>query len=113
MDWVSQSSVLDRADLMINHGGIGTVKECLAKGVPMIVFPLMRDQFSCAEWLKELHLCLCGDAKTISPEQIETLIYNVLDEGSVRLAAKRMARRVRQMGSGRAVNFIEKAYRIS
>ncbi|MGB3146938.1 MAG: glycosyltransferase [Paracoccaceae bacterium] len=35
--WVSQRDVLDQADLAIIAGGLGTIKECIAAGVPMLV----------------------------------------------------------------------------
>ncbi len=37
---IPQLDVLKHADLMITHGGLGSVKECLAAGVPMLVYPL-------------------------------------------------------------------------
>jgi UDP:flavonoid glycosyltransferase YjiC (YdhE family) len=39
-----QLEILRRASLMITHGGLGSVKECAALGVPMLVFPLKDDQ---------------------------------------------------------------------
>jgi zeaxanthin glucosyltransferase len=36
-----QLALLQRARIMITHGGTNTIKECLYFGVPMIVFPLM------------------------------------------------------------------------
>jgi UDP:flavonoid glycosyltransferase YjiC (YdhE family) len=35
-----QLQLLQRAHLMITHGGANTVKECIAFGVPMVSFPL-------------------------------------------------------------------------
>jgi zeaxanthin glucosyltransferase len=40
---VPQLEVLKRASLMINHGGINSVKECILSGVPMIAYPLSPD----------------------------------------------------------------------
>lgn len=37
---VPQLHVLPFCDLMITHGGLGAVKECLENGVPMLVYPL-------------------------------------------------------------------------
>jgi MGT family glycosyltransferase len=73
-EWAPQIEVLNRVDLMLSHGGIGTVKECLVKGVPMVVFPLMRDQFSCAERLVQLGLALRGDVRAVSTETLKCLI---------------------------------------
>jgi MGT family glycosyltransferase len=73
-EWAPQLEILDRAALMLSHGGIGSVKECLTKAVPMVVFPLMRDQFSCAERLVHLGLALRGDVRTVSVESMKALI---------------------------------------
>jgi UDP:flavonoid glycosyltransferase YjiC (YdhE family) len=43
--WIDQAEVLDRADVVVCHGGSGTVLGALAAGVPMVVVPLFADQF--------------------------------------------------------------------
>jgi MGT family glycosyltransferase len=43
-DWVSQEGVLQHADLIVCHGGINTVLEPLAAGVPMVLMPLAFEQ---------------------------------------------------------------------
>lgn len=41
--YVPQIEILKRADLMITHGGIQSVSECIFSGVPMLVYPLSSD----------------------------------------------------------------------
>jgi UDP:flavonoid glycosyltransferase YjiC (YdhE family) len=43
--WVDQGQVLDQADLVVCHGGSGTVLGALAAGVPIVGVPLFADQF--------------------------------------------------------------------
>jgi UDP:flavonoid glycosyltransferase YjiC (YdhE family) len=43
--WVEQAKVLAEADLVVCHGGSGTVFGALAAGVPVVVVPLFGDQF--------------------------------------------------------------------
>jgi len=43
--WVEQADVLAEADLVVCHGGSGTVFGALAAGVPLVVTPLFADQF--------------------------------------------------------------------
>lgn len=43
-DWVPQEAVLARADVVVCHGGINTVLEPLAAGLPMVVMPLAFEQ---------------------------------------------------------------------
>jgi len=43
--WVPQLEVLKLATIAVIHGGLGSVKECIYFGVPMLVVPMGRDQF--------------------------------------------------------------------
>ena len=43
--WVPQAQVLPEADLVVCHGGSGTVYGALASGVPVVVIPVFADQF--------------------------------------------------------------------
>ncbi len=42
--WVDQSDVLARADLVVCHGGSGTVLGALGAGVPVVAVPVFADQ---------------------------------------------------------------------
>jgi zeaxanthin glucosyltransferase len=44
VDWAPQLALLKRAHLMITHGGLNSIKECIYAGVPMAVVPLRFDQ---------------------------------------------------------------------
>ncbi len=44
MERAPQWGLLARAQVMVTHGGLGSVKECLAHGVPMLGLPLAVDQ---------------------------------------------------------------------
>jgi UDP:flavonoid glycosyltransferase YjiC (YdhE family) len=43
--WVDQGRVLPAADVVVCHGGSGTVYGALAAGVPLVVVPVFADQF--------------------------------------------------------------------
>jgi UDP:flavonoid glycosyltransferase YjiC (YdhE family) len=43
--WVDQEQVLPPADIVVCHGGSGTVYGALAAGVPVVVVPVFADQF--------------------------------------------------------------------
>jgi UDP:flavonoid glycosyltransferase YjiC (YdhE family) len=43
--WVDQARALDQADLVVCHGGSGTVFGALAAGVPSVMVPVFADQF--------------------------------------------------------------------
>jgi UDP:flavonoid glycosyltransferase YjiC (YdhE family) len=43
--WIDQAGALERADLVVCHGGSGTTLAALAAGVPLVMVPLFADQF--------------------------------------------------------------------
>ena len=52
----STLAILARASAAIVHGGYGTIKECIASGVPMLIVPFMFDQPNNAAKVSELGL---------------------------------------------------------
>ncbi len=44
VNWAPQMAMLQRAAVMVTHGGINSLLECLHFAVPMVVVPAMRDQ---------------------------------------------------------------------
>ncbi|HEU0133759.1 MAG TPA: nucleotide disphospho-sugar-binding domain-containing protein, partial [Allosphingosinicella sp.] len=51
-DWVPQEAVLAQSDMVVCHGGINTVLEPLAAGLPMVVMPLAFEQSAIAARLE-------------------------------------------------------------
>ena len=43
-DYVNQIDILKKVDLVITHGGAGTIKECICHEVPMLIVPSSYDQ---------------------------------------------------------------------
>lgn len=43
--WIDQAQVLPAADIVVCHGGSGTMYGALAAGVPVVVVPVFADQF--------------------------------------------------------------------
>jgi zeaxanthin glucosyltransferase len=76
--WVPQLQMLARASVMITHAGIGTVKECIIYGVPMLAVPLMRDQFRCAERIVHHGLGLRGDIEHLESEDLSSMLEQLI-----------------------------------
>jgi MGT family glycosyltransferase len=103
--WVPQLEVLRRANIMINHGGFGTIKECILMGVPMVVFPLMqgRDHTACAERVVYHGLGLQGDIEKVSSSELGSLIEYVTKNQAFRERVSQMREKFKQqdrMGVG-------------
>jgi UDP:flavonoid glycosyltransferase YjiC (YdhE family) len=63
-DYVPLSQVLPRSAALVSHGGIGTLSQALAAGIPQLVMPLAFDQFDNAARLERL-----GVAATLLPRR--------------------------------------------
>jgi len=103
-----QIDILKRASLMITHGGLNTIKECIFFGVPMIVFPLVGDQFGNAERVVHHKLGLSGNIATASVGLIDSLLGEIERNPTYRLNVESMREVFRKKeGEERAVKKIE------
>ena len=101
--WVDQHRVVERADLVVCHGGSGTVLGALAAGKPLVVVPSFADQFENGRRIAAAGAGVVveetgraiGAARTPLGEQdaprIERAITTVLGEPSYRRRAERFA----------------------
>jgi UDP:flavonoid glycosyltransferase YjiC (YdhE family) len=85
--WVPQADVMPHTDVMICHGGSGTVTAGLAAGVPMAVLPLFADQPHNARRVTELGAGIAVDHAAELTDAVRRLIA----EPSYRAAAQRVA----------------------
>jgi UDP:flavonoid glycosyltransferase YjiC (YdhE family) len=79
-----QLEVLRRASVMLTHGGFNSVKECIYFGVPMLVFPVIRDHPAIAARVVYHRLGLMADPRECSAEQLLGLLERVQQGGSFR-----------------------------
>jgi MGT family glycosyltransferase len=108
--WVPQLEVLRRADLMVTHGGAGTAKECVLMGVPMVVMPLVRDQFEMARRIVHHGLGVAGDASQSTAGTLGALIGRVaVDEAMRRRLATWRDLALREDRAGLGVEVVEAA----
>lgn len=82
--WAPQLQALARSTVMINHGGFGTIKECILMGVPMVVLPLFnaRDHVMCAERIVYHGLGVSGNIDQVSVNDLGSLIEKVMSDRS-------------------------------
>jgi UDP:flavonoid glycosyltransferase YjiC (YdhE family) len=103
-----QIEILKRASLMITHGGLNTIKECIFLGVPMIVFPLVGDQFRNADCVAYHKLGLRGNIEESSDKLILSLADEVISNPIFRSNIDAMRNVFENAeNAGRAVSIIE------
>lgn len=88
--WIDQSVILDRADLVVCHGGSGTTYGALAAGVPLVIVPLFADQFANGARVSGAGAGLVVGAGDVS-EGVPRAAATVLADLSYREAAQEVA----------------------
>lgn len=89
---VPQIDILERASVMITHGGINSINECIFSGVPMVVYPLTRqiDQYGNCARVEYHGLGIRGNIKSENEAGILRKIDLVLHDPSYRQNVRRM-----------------------
>lgn len=87
--WIDQADVLAQTELVVCHGGSGTVFGALAAGVPIVTVPLFADQFENAR-----RVAAAGAGRTVEPPdapRITEAVEAVRANRAYRVAAQRIA----------------------
>jgi len=81
---VPQLEILNRASLMITHGGLGSIKEAVLAGVPMLVIPFHVDQPKNGSRVQHHGLGTACAPPQCSPEKIVALVRELVADRAVR-----------------------------
>jgi UDP:flavonoid glycosyltransferase YjiC (YdhE family) len=95
--YVAQAEVLSRVDLIVHHGGAGTVLGALANALPQLILPQGADQPINARLVERAGAgrALANDAQT--PGAIGTAVGALLGDGPERVVAKRFAGEIAEL----------------
>ena len=86
--YIPQAELLPVCDLVVNHGGSGSVIGALAHGLPMVVLPMGADQSLNASRCERLGVGVALDATRATPRSIRGAVAGVLDDSAFRVAAE-------------------------
>jgi UDP:flavonoid glycosyltransferase YjiC (YdhE family) len=100
-DYVQHTAVLDHADVMVTHGGLGSIASALSFGVPLVCTPVSRDQFVNAERVAAVGAGIAL-AETPTAAQVANAIKQVLAQPKLRAGAQAMADASRAAGGAAA-----------
>lgn len=92
-----QVEVLERAALMISHGGVTGVKESVLMGVPMLLIPVYYDEFGNAARMVYHGLGVRLQLKEVSAAELGRLIDHVLGDAAYAARARLMAQKLVQL----------------
>ena len=88
--FVDQTELLPTCDLVISHGGSGSVMGALAHGLPTLLLPLGADQVHNAERLVQLGAGIALDAASAEPAEVRKAVHTLLEDPGYRDAAGRI-----------------------
>jgi hypothetical protein len=95
--WVPQRQVMPHAAAMVCHGGFGTVRMGVSSGIPMVVLPLFADQPHNARRIEQLGAGIALERGLEGVAELAEAVEEVIDDGSYRAAAARVAAEVRSL----------------
>jgi UDP:flavonoid glycosyltransferase YjiC (YdhE family) len=108
VDWLSYSQAMAAADLVICHGGHGTVARALVAGVPLICCPAVGDMAENAARVAWSRTGLMLPWRLTRPAALSVAVRRVLEDRSFAAASSRIAAWSRSNnGSDRAAEQVE------
>jgi UDP:flavonoid glycosyltransferase YjiC (YdhE family) len=87
---VPMLALLPRLDAVISHGGMNTVCEALAHGVPLVLAPIRHDQPVVASQVVRAGAGIRVPFSRVSPSQLREALVRTLDDPPYRRAAGRI-----------------------
>jgi UDP:flavonoid glycosyltransferase YjiC (YdhE family) len=110
--WLSYSQAMPAADLVICHGGHGTVARALAAGVPVLCCPAVGDMGENGARVSWSAAGLSLPRRLVSPRGVRLAAARVLADRRYRDRAQVLARWAEQNdGAERAAELVEQAAR--
>jgi rhamnosyltransferase subunit B len=107
-DYLPFSALLPRVCALVHHGGIGTLSQALAAGVPQLVMPLGHDQPDNARRLKHLGVGLTLAPKQFTADRVANCLRDLLHEPRITTACAKVADRCAEMNpSENAISVLE------
>ena len=92
-----QAQVLPAMDLVVTHGGAGTMLVSFACGLPLLVLPQGADQYANAEGVVGAGAGLALTPAELSPGTVASRVGALLDDARYREAAGRIRAEIEAM----------------
>jgi len=109
---VSYRDVFPLCDLIVHHGGAGTLHLACAAGVPSVIVPSIEEQYFWNEELKRLGVaCEAVRINRLTPENLGRAIKKVLNCPNAKSNAQQLALNMKgEDGLASAVNILEETF---
>ncbi len=110
--YVPQSLLFPHCDLVVTHGGSGTVMTALGHGLPMVIVPVSADQPDNARRCQQLGVATVVAPDNRTPEAFRNSVREVLRDPGYRQNAKRLREEMERLpGTEQTVEWLEQLAR--
>jgi UDP:flavonoid glycosyltransferase YjiC (YdhE family) len=93
---------------LVHHGGIGTLSQALAAGIPQLVVPFSHDQPDNADRIKRLGVGLSIHPRAYKTDRVAHTLKRLLSHEAGKEWCKEIARRFHEVdAAGNAVSVLE------
>lgn len=112
--FIPQQEILQTVDLVVSHGGSGSLMATLAHGLPSVLLPLGADQPHNAARAQELGLAHTLDAATVTADMISRSVEHALHDQTALDRTRHIADEIRALpGVEETLPLLEKLYATS
>jgi rhamnosyltransferase subunit B len=94
VDFAPFSQLLPRCAALVHHGGIGTMSQAFAAGIPQVVMPMAHDQHDNAERAERLGVGATLPPKRFRADRLSTALRSLLDSDAVAQRCGEIANRL-------------------
>ncbi len=101
--YVPQSVVLPHCDIVVNHGGSGSVIGALAHGLPLVVLPMGADQLTNAHRCEQLGAGVVLDAVRVTSPAVRDAASALLSDADAHGAAEHIRDEIASLPGPNAV----------
>jgi len=112
--YIPQALILPHVDLVITHGGSGTVMGTLSHGLPMVVIPLGADQPQTADRIDSLGAGRVVLDTDVTPATINAAAREVMENPAYRASSARLQAEIAELpGPEEAIPLLEDLLQLS
>jgi MGT family glycosyltransferase len=91
-EFVPQLELLQRAALLVTHGGMNSVSEALCYGVPLVVIPQTADQFMVGQRIQQLGAGKTVRRTSLTPQKLRSIAQEILAQPAYQQASAQIGR---------------------
>ena len=91
-EFVPQLELLQRAALLVTHGGMNSVSEALCYGVPLVVIPQTADQFMVGQRIQQLGAGKTVRRTSLTPQKLRSIAQEILAQPAYQQVSAQIGR---------------------